>query len=169
MPQSYATCGEKLFTQNQTFIFYIIFLLQHSTPIQTHTFSLSLSLSRNLSTSSLIFSPSLKPVARRLEQGWRLWWFISFSPWVFSLCISHASVRLWSIQTGGDLITWVFMVILPFYVMHNLEKKFSSNTMHSSKLQINFVHSGNDQNCASVTFNIILKIPIEIHKKFKST
>ena len=164
MPQFYATCVKKLFTQNQTFIFYIIFLLQNSTPIHTH----SLSLSKSVHV-SLIFSPSLKPVVRRLEPGWRLWWFISFSPWVFSLCISHASVRLRSIQTGGELIARVFMVILPFYVMHNLEKKFSSNIMHSSKLQINFVHYGNDQNHASVTFNIILKIPIEIHKKFKST
>ena len=157
------------FSRKTKLLFFILFFCFNTQHPFKHTLSLSLSLSLNLSTSSLIFSPSLKPVARRLEQGWRLWWFISFSPWVFSLCISHASVRLWSIQTGGDLITWVFMVILPFYVMHNLEKKFSSNTMHSSKLQINFVHSGNDQNCASVTFNIILKIPIEIHKKFKST
>ena len=45
--------------------------------------------------------------------------------------------------------------------------KFSGDTMHSSRLPINFVHSGNDQNHASVTFKIILKIPIEIHKKFQ--
>ena len=44
-------------------------------------------------------------------------------------------------------------------------------TMTSPKLRKSgsFVHSGNDQNHASVTFNIILKIPIEIHKEFKST
>ena len=41
MPQFYATCVKKLFTQNQTFIFYIIFLLQNSTPIHTHSLSLS--------------------------------------------------------------------------------------------------------------------------------
>ena len=71
---------------------------------------------------------------------------VYFILWVFLLCISHASVRLRSIQTSGGLITWVFTVILPFYVMHNLylEKKFSSDTMHSSRLQINFVHSGNE-------------------------
>ena len=153
------------FSRKTKLLFFILFFCFKT----QHPFTHTLSLSRNLSTSSLIFSPSLKLVVRRLEQGWRLWWFISFSPWVFSLCISHASVRLRSIQTGGELIAQVFMVILPFYVMHNLEKKFSSNIMHSSKLQINFVHYGNDQNHASVTFNIILKIPIEIHKKFKST
>ena len=166
MPQFYAHLWRETFHAKPNF--YFLYYFSAST-LNTHSNTHSLSLSRNLSTSSLIFFPSLKPVARRLEQGWRLWWFISFSPWIFSLCITHASVRLWSIQTGGELIARVFMVILPFYVMHNLQKKFSSNTMHSSKLQINFVHSGNDQNRASVTFNIILKIPIEIHKKFKST
>ena len=152
------------FSRKTKLLFFILFFCFKT----QHPFTHSLSLSKSVHV-SLIFSPSLKPVVRRLEQGWRLCWFISFSPWVFSLCISHASMRLRSIQTGGELIARVFMVILPFYVMHNLEKKFSSNIMHSSKLQINIVHYGNDQNHASVTFNIILKIPIEIHKKFKST
>ena len=56
MPNSYATCGEILFTPNQTLIFYIIFLLQHSlTPIQTlflicpRLLSYSLPLSNRLS------------------------------------------------------------------------------------------------------------------------
>ena len=127
----------RYFSRQTKLLFFILFFCFNT----QHPFRHS-----HLSASSLIFSPSLKPVVWRLEQGRQLWWFISFSPWVFSLCISHASVRLRSLQTSGGLITWVFTVILPFYVMHNLylEKNFSSDTMHSSRLQINFVHSRNE-------------------------
>ena len=58
MPHSDATCGEILFTPNQTFIFYIIFPLQHSTPIQT----LSLICPRLLSYSL--------PLSNRLSGDW---------------------------------------------------------------------------------------------------